>query len=658
MNKSTPNSATNEPLPTVLIVEDDVSLNRLISITLEREGFKTNQAMNGADALLAARTLPGAIILLDYRLPDMNAHQIMTTLREEKIETPVIITTGNGDEKIAVEMMKLGALDYIVKEPNFFDKLPRIIRHALDAIAKEKELARSEMARRNSEAKYRELYQGMLDGFVVVDMAGKIIESNQAFCNMLGYSAEEIRGLSYINLTPEKWHAFEKYIVENQILQRGYSNVYEKEYRRKDGTVFPIELRTVLLKDNAGNPSGMWGIIRDITERKQAEEKQKKLEEQIRQSQKLEAIGQLSSGVAHDFNNLLGGIMGHAELLKMHLSEGSDLLRHTGSIISSCVKAADLTKQLLTFARKAPVELQKIDMNTFIKQVVGLMERTIDRRIEIAVNVQKEPAFISGDLNQLENTLLNIAINARDAMPEGGRLSITSETVDLDEDALANEHFKVVKGPYIRIIVEDTGTGMSKVTKDRIFEPFFTTKEVGKGTGLGLASVYGCVKQHNGYITVDSHLGIGTQFNFFFPAIKSAGPIASVKEEEALIPGKGALLVVDDEPVYHEVLNQLFSGLGYTVHCCANGPDAVAFYREHSATIDVVILDMNMPKMNGLHCFWRLKEINANVKVIVATGYGENKDRATMQNEGVRAFVQKPYRAAELAKKIAELIGP
>jgi PAS domain S-box-containing protein len=635
-----PVAATNGPLPTVLIVEDDVSLNRLISITLEREGFKTNQAMNGADALLAARTLPGAIILLDYRLPDMNAHQIMTTLREEKIETPVIITTGNGDEKIAVEMMKLGALDYIVKEPNFFDKLPRIIRHALDAIAKEKELARSEMARRNSEAKYRELYQGMLDGFVVVDMAGKIIESNQAFCNMLGYSAEEIRGLSYINLTPEKWHAFEKYIVENQILQRGYSNVYEKEYRRKDGTVFPIELRTVLLKDNAGNPSGMWGIIRDITERKQAEEKQKKLEEQIRQSQKLEAIGQLSSGVAHDFNNLLGGIMGHAELLKMHLSEGSDLLRHTGSIISSCVKAADLTKQLLTFARKAPVELQKIDMNTFIKQVVGLMERTIDRRIEIAVNA-----------------LLNIAINARDAMPEGGRLSITSETVDLDEDALANEHFKVVKGPYIRIIVEDTGTGMSKAIKDRIFEPFFTTKEVGKGTGLGLASVYGCVKQHNGYITVDSHLGIGTQFNFFFPAIKSAGPIASVKEEEALIPGKGALLVVDDEPVYHEVLNQLFSGLGYTVHCCANGPDAVAFYREHSATIDVVILDMNMPKMNGLHCFWRLKEINANVKVIVATGYGENKDRATMQNEGVRAFVQKPYRAAELAKKIAELMG-
>ena len=284
------------------------------------------------------------------------------------------------------------------------------------------------------------------------------------------------------------------------------------------------------------------------------------------------------------------------------------------------------------------------------------MERTIDRRIEIAVNVQKEPAFISGDLNQLENTLLNIAINARDAMPEGGRLSITSETVDLDEDALANEHFKVVKGPYIRIIVEDTGTGMSKAIKDRIFEPFFTTKEVGKGTGLGLASVYGCVKQHNGYITVDSHLGIGTQFNIYLPVIKSTGPIESVKDEVALDPGKGDLLVVDDETVFREILKEIFDDLGYTVHCCTDGSEAVAFYREHRSTNQVVILDMNMPKMNGLQCFRRLKEINANVKVIISSGYGENNDRATMQSEGVLAFVQKPYRAADLAKKIKELM--
>jgi two-component system, cell cycle sensor histidine kinase and response regulator CckA len=777
-----PDSTLNENAPTVLVVEDDVGLNRLTCKILEREGIKTHHALNGNDAISAARTLRDGIILLDYCLPDMNGQQMIIALREEKIGTPVIVMTGHGDERTAVEIMKLGARDYIIKEPDFITRVPRIIRRTFDAIAKEKELARSEVVLRESEekfrkvfftcpdlisinrladgmfisvnkgfeqlsgysekdvagktslelkmwknpddrkkvveslrangrienyetqyitkngnivdglmsaaiieidgishilnisrditerkqaedklqkseAKYRELYENMLDAFVMVDMAGRIIEFNQAYVNLVGYSAEEIRTLTYIDLIPEKWHAAEKKIVENQIIKRGYSDVYEKEYRRKDGTLVSIELRTILLRDASEDPIGMWGIIRDITERKRAGEKQKKLEEQLRQSQKLEAIGQLSSGVAHDFNNLLGGIMGHAELLKMHLSEGSDLLRHTASIISSCTKAADLTKQLLTFARKAPVELVKVDPNAIIKHIMGIMERTIDRRIEIIVNLQEHPPFISGDRNQLENALLNIAINARDAMPEGGRLTIISEAVDLNKTSLSDEHFEVKEGPYVKISIADTGFGMSKETQGRIFEPFFTTKEVGKGTGLGLASVYGCVKQHNGYITVESREGKGAQFNVYLPVIKSTRPMAGVTEESTLIPGKGTLLVVDDERAYHEILKEIFGGLGYTVHCCADGVEAVTFYREHNSAIHVVILDLNMPKMNGLDCFRRLKEINANVKVIVSSGYGENTDRAAMQTEGVSAFVQKPYRAADLAEKIKELMG-
>ncbi|MGB7568472.1 MAG: response regulator, partial [Chitinivibrionales bacterium] len=443
--------------------------------------------------------------------------------------------------------------------------------------------------------------------------------------------------------------------VVEALKKHGRIDNFETQFMTKNGNIVDGLMSAAIIEIDG--ITHILNISRDVTERKKAEKKQKQLEEQLRQSQKLEAIGQLSSGVAHDFNNLLGGIMGHAELLKLHLSEGSDLLRHAAGIISSCVKAADLTKQLLTFARKAPVEFKKIDVNSFIKEAAGIMERTIDRRVEIAVTIQKEPLFISGDRNQLENALLNIAINARDAMPEGGKLSIISETMDLDKNALANGHFEVVEGTYIRIIVEDTGTGMSKAIKDRIFEPFFTTKDVGKGTGLGLASVYGCVKQHNGYITVDSHLGIGTQFNIYLPVIKSTGPVDGVKEESALNPGKGGLLVVDDEAVYGDILREIFGELGYTVHCCMNGAEAVAFYRERFSAIQVVILDMNMPKMNGLDCFRRLKEINANVKVIVSTGYGENKDRATMQSEGVRAFVQKPYRTAELANKIKELMA-
>ena len=254
-------------------------------------------------------------------------------------------------------------------------------------------------------------------------------------------------------------------------------------------------------------------VERDITERKRLEKEKEQLQAQFNQSQKLEAIGQLSSGVAHDFNNLLGAIMGHAELLKMNLNPESSLLRHSEVIISSCQKAADLTKQLLTFARKAPIELQKIDLNAVIKQAIGLMERTIDHRVEIVVNLQEQPAFILGDRNLLENALLNIAINARDAMPEGGSLCITSESAGLNEADCKNCHLEVKEGRYVKVSIADTGTGMSKAIKDRIFEPFFTTKEAGKGTGLGLASVYGCVKQHNGHITVASQEWIGTRFD-------------------------------------------------------------------------------------------------------------------------------------------------
>ena len=649
-----PASTPNNNLPTVLIVEDDVALNRLMRMTLEREGFKTNAVINGAEALSAARTTDEAIILLDYRLPDMNAKQVISALKEERINAPVIITTGNGDERIAVDLMKMGVRDYIVKEPAFLDKLPKIIRQTIDATIKEKELAQSEAALRESEEKFRKVFFTCPDLISINRLSdGMFVSVNKGFEQLSGYSEKEVVGKTSLELNIWKNPDDRKTVVE-ALKKHGLIENFETHFITKNGNIVDGLMSATIIEIDG--ITHIVNISRDVTERKLAEKKQKQLEEQLRQSQKLEAIGQLSSGVAHDFNNLLGGIMGHAELLRMRLSEGSDLLRHAASIISSCVKAADLTKQLLTFARKAPVEFKRIEMNSFIKEAVGIMERTIDRRVEIAVTTQKEPAFISGDRNQLENALLNIAINARDAMPEGGKLSIISETVDLDKNALANEHFEVVEGKYLRIIVEDTGTGMSNAIKNRIFEPFFTTKVAGKGTGLGLASVYGCVKQHNGYIIVDSHLGIGTQFNIYLPVIKSTGPVDGVKKEAALNPGKGGLLVVDDEAVYGDILKEIFGELGYTVHCCMNGAEAVAFYRDHFSAIQVVILDMNMPKMNGLDCFRRLKEINANVKVIVSTGYGENKDRATLQTEGVRAFVQKPYRTAELANKIKELI--
>jgi CheY-like chemotaxis protein len=271
--------------------------------------------------------------------------------------------------------------------------------------------------------------------------------------------------------------------------------------------------------------------------------------------------------------------------------------------------------------------------------------------------VKGDPAFISGDRSQLENALLNVAINARDAMPEGGRLSIRSGPVDVKKTSFTDIHFDVKEGPFIKISIADTGTGMNKEIQDRIFEPFFTTKEVGKGTGLGLASVYGCVKQHNGYITVESQLGKGTRFDLYFPAVSEIMPEASKNPEAGPMPGTATLLVVDDEPIYHEIIRNIFGDLGYSVHCFGSGAGALDYYHENSATIDVVILDINMPAMNGLQCYRRLKEINRDVRVIVASGYGDNADRDALQKEGARAFIQKPYKAADLSARISEVMG-
>ena len=971
-----PGSALNENLPTVLVVEDDEGTNHLICKTLEREGFKTARALNGADALAAARAMDDSVVLLDYFLPDMNGKQIIMSLREEQITLPLIIITGNGDERIAVDIMKLGARDYIIKERGFIENLPKIIRRTIESMAAEKELARMERALWRSEEKFRKVFFTSPDSISINRLSdGMFVSVNKGFEELSGYSEKEVIGKTSreINIwynpedqnriidelkakgrvenyearlltkTREIWGLIsassielngerhilnitrpiterklaadrerlardvldllnrpqpaqdaicgilhlikhstgiraagirlrkgddfpyyetdgfsedfvqaERFLCERDesgkpmrdksgnpalecmcgaIIQgrtdpalpfftkggsfwtncttdlsasttekdlrpltrnhcngEGYESValiplhsgdaiiglLQLNDRRKDqftiesiqffeglgaaigiamarkkaeeelrlrNTIMSTQLETstdgILVVDGSGSILSfnrrfvdMWDIppgamqskydgrvlqsmmdkltdpeqfmdkvkhlykainetgidditlkdgrtferysapmydaevkyygrvwyFSDVTERKQAEEKDKKLEEQLRQSEKLEAIGQLSSGIAHDFNNLLGGVMGHAEMLKMNLNSGSPLVRYPNVIISLCEKASDLTRQLLTFARKAPVEFQKIDLNAVIKQAVGIMERTIDRRIEIIVDIPEQPVFISGDKNQLENALLNIAINARDAMPEGGRVSIASETMDLDQTALPEEHSNVTEGSYIMISIADTGTGMSKEPQSRIFEPFFTTKELGKGTGLGLASVYGCVKQHNGYITVESQEGKGTKFTIYLPLIKSTGPIAGVKEEAAIAPGKGSLLVVDDEPIYHEIITNIFGGLGYTVHCCAEGAEAVAFYSEHMSTIDVVILDMNMPKMTGLHCFEHLKEINPGVRVIVSSGYGDNSDREALRKEGVCAFVQKPYKAAELSAKITELM--
>jgi len=402
-----------------------------------------------------------------------------------------------------------------------------------------------------------------------------------------------------------------------------------------------------------GDYVNIYGI--DITERKQAEEKQEKLEDQLRQSQKLEAIGQLAGGVAHDFNNLLGGIMGNAELIKMHSGKDPTIARYSDIIANSSAKAADLTRQLLTFARKVRVNFTKVNIHSGIENVIELLVHTIDKRIEIIKNFDAASSFVQGDSNMLENALLNIAINARDVMPDGGTLSFATDNVMLNDVNMPRFAPELISGEYVRVTIRDTGSGMDEKTMLRIFEPFFTTKEVGKGTGLGLAAVYGCVRQHHGHVMVESELGKGSAFIIYLPVLR-VNEQQSVPAAQFCVKGKGNILIVDDEAAIGKVAVELLTGIGYTPTYMSSAAEAIEYFKKNHGSVDAVILDIIMPKMNGVDIFRELKRISPGVKVIIASGYSDEKQDALLMEEGVTAFVNKPYMLAELSKALASTI--
>jgi two-component system, cell cycle sensor histidine kinase and response regulator CckA len=522
----------NEKKPdmTVLLVEDDQLLNKTIQKLLQREGFTTEGFLSGKNVLdrLSASS-SDVLLLLDYTLPDMTGKEIIAAMRARGLDIPFVIITGHGDEQLAVEMMKLGAMDYIVKSLQFHEVVPSKVRRACEEIAGQHNLA-------------------------------------------------------------------------------------------------------------------------------QAEEKNRKLEDQLRQSQKLEAIGQLAGGVAHDFNNLLGGIMGNAELIKIHSGKDPTIDRYSDVIISSSAKAADLTRQLLTFARKVRVNFTKVNIHAGMENVIELLEHTIDRRIEIAKKFEAESFLVQGDSNMIENALLNIAINARDAMPAGGTLSFATDNVMLNEANKPRTVPELDIGAYVRVTIRDTGSGMDEKTMLRIFEPFFTTKEVGKGTGLGLAAVYGCVRQHNGHVIVESELGKGSAFIMYLPVShvneQQSGPSA-----QECVNGKGNILIVDDEQAIGEIAVELLSGIGYTPTYMNSAAEAIEYFKKNHSSVDAVILDIIMPKMNGLDVFRELKRLNPRVKVIIASGYSDEKQDAVLKEEGATVFVNKPYSLSELSKALAGVLG-
>ncbi|MBD3391581.1 MAG: response regulator, partial [Chitinivibrionales bacterium] len=401
--------------------------------------------------------------------------------------------------------------------------------------------------------------------------------------------------------------------------------------------------------------------IRDITDRKRAEEEHRSLQEQLNQAHKMEAIGRLAGGVAHDFNNMLSGIMGYAEVIKRRNRDDQgqpgdpELDRHIDVIIKAPERAGDLTEKLLAFSRQGKYQVVPVNIHDTIAEVKGLLEHTMDRRIEIHEDLRAEPPVVMGDPTQLQNVVLNLAMNARDAMPDGGALAFTTDIRDVDVEFADSLVFRMMPGRYLVLSVSDTGVGMDEQTRRRVFEPFFTTKGIGEGVGLGLSSVYGTVKGHHGAILVDSAVGKGTTCNVYLPAHEE-GKAPHETGVHEIPKGSGTILVVDDEEMVRTILTQLLRELGYAVATCGNGGEAIEYYRRHGTNVDLVILDMNMPVMSGAECLAELRKLNPGVKVIIATGYSFQSKTQKILATGVSGFVKKPFKLADLSDEIKRVL--
>ena len=751
---------------------------------------------------------------------------------------------------------------------------------------------RDENELRESEAKYRRLHETMMDAFVAVDMEGRIQETNHAYQSMLGYSDEELRQLTYLDLTPHEWQLIEARIVSEQILVKGYSDVYHKEYRRKDGTIFPAEVRTFLLKDKTGQPSGMWaivrdiserklleetlrrseekyrlmfefsplgvfhfdetgtitacndnfvrilgssrekliglntirdsgdkavavstrealsghvghyegyytsvtgfkttpvtcnfapilshddavlggiGIVEDITERKRAEEalrrserlyrsvieniidvfyrsdaegrllmaspsgarlfgynsvedmiglpleslwanpedrqkllqivreegratdyegvlkrkdgstfvaslsthfyrdedgtvlgtegivrdvsERKRIEAQFLQSQKMEAIGTLAGGIAHEVNNLLQVVLGHADM--MLVREGIDRAFHKSlhAVRTAALNGADLVKRVLTFSRKTEPEKRAVNLTDEVRRVGEFLRRTIPRMISVEISLEEKLRMIDADPSQIEQMLLNLAANARDAMPEGGRLVIETRNTTIGEE-YCRRHPEVRPGTYVLLSVSDTGQGMPKEILDRIFEPFFTTKQPGEGTGLGLSMVFGVVKSHGGHMTCHSEVGVGSAFNIYFPAFEDDPGTDRATAMEMASGGTETLLLVDDEESVRTLAAEMLELAGYSVLTAANGREALEVYRSNRDCISLVILDLVMPGMSGRKCLEELLKMNPQARVLIASGYAAEGPGKEAREGGAVGFLSKPFDLKQILSAI------
>jgi len=644
--------------PKVLIVDDDIRMCDSLTALLDNQGYVLQTCNSGQKALDYLDKDDFDLVLLDMVMPDVDGYQIMGRINDQSPDTLVIVITGHVTTESAIGALRKGAFDYI-KKPFEPEELLITVKNSLDhkRLKSEKEVLDKKLAL--SEDLYRYLVQNSPDVIYMLDNHGNFTFISDTVERLLKCKIEQIVGKHYSTIVYEEDLEKAKWTFnERRTGNRAASGIELRLKVCSDDDQFKhCEVRhlTIELKSNGiyDKPTiekdkrfiGTHGVVRDVSNRK-------RLEDQLRHAQRMEALGTLAGGISHDFNNLLMGIQGRTSLMLMDTDSSHSNFKHLSGIEGYVKYAADLTKQLLGFARGGKYEVKSTDLNKLVRKTSGMFGRT---KKEITIQEKyEENLFVSEvDQSQLELVLLNLYVNAWQAMPAGGDLYIQTENVTIDENYIVHPQAKA--GKYAKISIADTGIGMDEVTRQKIFDHFFTTKEMGRGAGLGLASAYGIVKNHGGFITVDSQKREGSTFSIYLPA--SEPEMIDEKElAKAISEGVETILLVDDEAMILDVGERLLEKLGYDVLIARGGKEALEIYKKNRHTINMVILDMIMPEMSGSETYDKLKEINSEIKVLLSSGYSVDGQATEILKRGCNGFLQKPFGFEELSQKIREIL--
>jgi PAS domain S-box-containing protein len=738
----------------VLLLEDVPADAVLVERELRKADipFLARRVDTREDFLRSLTDFAPDIILADYSLPQFSALDALRLLRERQSDVPVILVTGSHSEEVAVECMREGADDYILKAS--LRRLPSALQNALRKKAAEREKALTEAAFRRSEEQYRLITDNTRDLICLLDPELKFLYASPSYRSVLGYEPPELTGRSCLDLIhPEDVKALRETLDEARFFLA--SRHAELRFRHTSGAWQVFESAANFILDAAGKPQRALLVSRDMTDRKRAEREIRKLaafprfnpnpvleftadgtltyfndaalemarslkkshpqailplttativrmclstgqsrqhvdnsvggrtlswsffpivgnqvvhcyaedvtdrlnlEAQLRQAQKMDSVGQLAAGVAHDFNNILTIIQGHAGLLLGEARLSGEASESARQISLAAERAANLTRQLLMFSRKQIMQPQLLDLNEVINNVSKMLRSLLGEQITLRRHTAAELPPIHADPGMLEQIIVNLAVNARDAMPKGGQLVVSTEAVEVDM-AYVQHHTEARPGSFVCLSVADTGVGMDAATLSRIFEPFFTTKEVGKGTGLGLATVYGIVKQHQGWIEVASEVGKGTTFRILLPVSTKAPLRADAKRRRDVPGGNETILLVEDEPALRELVQEILEKKGYTVLAAGTGAQAFKLWQEQHARINLLLTDMMMPEgLSGRELAEKLLAERPGLKVVYTSGYSLDVVSPGFVFQRGQTFLQKPYHPETLAQTVRECL--